>query len=372
MASSATRSPSLRRRSICKLPPILIARIRKALTSLPRSNARCSAFGLVLIAISSAITAAPGQLPKNTVVATIPVGSLAFHGIVSPDSTTLYVSNSGSNTVSVIDSASQTVTFTIPVGTYPSGLAISAYGKTLYVVNTFDDDISLVDTGSKTVTGTVAIGTQPYRIAESPDGKLLYITYNFGIAIVRTANNTVSRRIHLSFREQPFTPIFDPVSTFAYVLSLVNETNVSHDGLLRINTRTENLRKLLWGKLINADGLAFTPDGKKLYFAVWDPTSALVDVFDTRQNKVVHKIPLPAGGDGLPAITPDGKYLYYPVENSVVMIDTATDQVAGNPTNVLSPNAVAIAPNGKYAYAIDPTTPNYPGATVSVIDITSL
>jgi YVTN family beta-propeller protein len=350
----------------------MIARIGRPLTSLHRSNARCYAFGLVLIAISSAITAAPGQLPKNTVLATIPVGKLSESGIVSPDSTTLYVSNSASDTVSVIDTTSQTVTFTIAVGRFPNGLAISTDGKTLYVVNIADDHISLVDTGSKTVTGTVAIGPSPSRIAESPDGTLLYVTYNFGIAIVSTSSNKVSRRIHLGIRSQPLTPIFDPVGTFAYVLSVVFERNVSKDGLLRINTKTENLRKLLGGNLINADGLAFTPSGTKLYFAVWDYTSAFVKVFDPSQNKVVHDIPLPTGtlGAGLPAITPDGKYLYYPVETSVVMIDTTTDLVAGNSINVQYPNAVVIAPNGKYAYAINGTTPNYPGGTVSVIDIT--
>lgn len=229
----------------------MIARIRKALTSLTRSNPQCYAFGLVLIAISSAIPAALGQntLPKNTVVATIPVGKLSENGIVSSDSTTLYVSNSGSNTVSVIDTASQTVTFTIPVGKGPEGLALSADGKTLYVVNTFDDDISLVDTGSNTVTGTVAIGSQPYRIAESPDGTSLYVTYNFGIAIVSTSTNKVSSRIPLGIRNEPLTPIFDPNGTFAYVLSVVSETSVTKDGLLRINTETEGLDKPALGKV---------------------------------------------------------------------------------------------------------------------------
>jgi YVTN family beta-propeller protein len=52
-------------------------------------------------------------LPKNEVVATIPVGSSPEYAVVSPDSKTVYVSNDLSNTISVIDAATNTVSFTI-------------------------------------------------------------------------------------------------------------------------------------------------------------------------------------------------------------------------------------------------------------------
>ena len=44
-----------------------------------------------------------------------------------------YIPNSGSNTVSVIDTATHKVTATVPVGIEPSGVAISPDGSKVYV-----------------------------------------------------------------------------------------------------------------------------------------------------------------------------------------------------------------------------------------------
>ena len=51
----------------------------------------------------------------NTVVATVPVGSFPFGIAITPDGTTAYVVNNGSNTVSVIDTAG-TTTITVQAG----------------------------------------------------------------------------------------------------------------------------------------------------------------------------------------------------------------------------------------------------------------
>ena len=75
------------------------------------------------------------KLPKNTVVATIPVGPQPQGVVVSPNSETVYVANIGSASVSVINAATNTVTFTISVGNTPDGLAITPDGTTLYVAN---------------------------------------------------------------------------------------------------------------------------------------------------------------------------------------------------------------------------------------------
>ena len=54
---------------------------------------------------------------------------------VTPDGTKVYVTNYGSNTVSVIDTATNTVTATVTVGTNPRGVAVSPDGKKVYVAN---------------------------------------------------------------------------------------------------------------------------------------------------------------------------------------------------------------------------------------------
>jgi YVTN family beta-propeller protein len=54
-----------------------------------------------------------------SVVATIPVGSVPLAVAVSPDGKHVYVANSGSNNVSVIDTATNTLEVTVPVGSGP-------------------------------------------------------------------------------------------------------------------------------------------------------------------------------------------------------------------------------------------------------------
>ena len=63
------------------------------------------------------------------------VGSGPYGVAVSPDGTKVYVANDNSNTVSVIDTATNTVTATVPVGSYPSGVAVSPDGTKVYVAN---------------------------------------------------------------------------------------------------------------------------------------------------------------------------------------------------------------------------------------------
>lgn len=55
--------------------------------------------------------------------ATIPVGNYPHAVAVNPDADTIYVTNSGSNTVSAINGRTNTVAATVSVGTQPQGIA---------------------------------------------------------------------------------------------------------------------------------------------------------------------------------------------------------------------------------------------------------
>ena len=59
-------------------------------------------------------------------------------------------------TVSVVDLPSMTVTATISTGLHPTGMAF--YGKYLLVANTYSDSISVIDTATNTVAWTIGLG----------------------------------------------------------------------------------------------------------------------------------------------------------------------------------------------------------------------
>src|SRR4051794_5561600 len=66
-----------------------------------------------------------------------------------------YITNSGSNTVSVIDTTTNTLVGSpITVGGSPIGVAVTPDGSKVYVANNQDGTVSLISTATDTVVGS--------------------------------------------------------------------------------------------------------------------------------------------------------------------------------------------------------------------------
>jgi len=103
----------------------------------------------VLVANRSDNTVSVINTATNTVIATIPVGSLPSEVAVTPGGTRAYVTNEGSGNVSVINVAGNSVITTIPVGTQPFGVAVTLGGTRAYVANFASNTVSVIDTATK-------------------------------------------------------------------------------------------------------------------------------------------------------------------------------------------------------------------------------
>ncbi|RPJ72889.1 MAG: YncE family protein, partial [Alphaproteobacteria bacterium] len=116
-----------------------------------------------------------------------------------------YITNSGNNTVSVIDTATDTVTATVPVGTNPFGVAVSPDGSKVYVANSgsdpsYEGTVSVINTTTNTVTATVNnVGTNPVGVSVVPDGTKVYVansgsdpSYEGTVSVINTTTNTVT------------------------------------------------------------------------------------------------------------------------------------------------------------------------------------
>jgi YVTN family beta-propeller protein len=129
----------------------------------------------------------------NTVITTINVGRVVDGVVVTPDSTTVYVTNEDTNTVSVIDAGTNTVTGTISVGAFPVSAAISPDGARLYVTNESSNTVSVVQTSTNTVIDTIAVGMAPYGVALTPDGTKLYVANRLSnvVSVLNTADDSL-------------------------------------------------------------------------------------------------------------------------------------------------------------------------------------
>jgi YVTN family beta-propeller protein len=312
----------------------------------------------------SSVGVAATRLPKNKVIATVTVGSAPQGIVVTPNTDFVYVANGGSISISEIATATNTVAANIPLSYSPGALAITPDGSTLYVANYYASSVSVIDTGTNTVTATLALTEGPSYLAMSPDGTQVYVLCNYQegsgiIAIIDTATNQVlSTTINVGGFPQSL--VFTADGNKAY------EVNDPASSVTVIDTTTQSISGTLATSQRHAGGLALLPSGTKL-FVTGDST--YVQFLNT-SGIGKKKITLPqSSGYNTPALTPNGLYLYLPIftggSNSVVMIDTKTNQVVGNSITVGSqPYWIAISSNAKRAYVS-----NYADGTVSVIDI---
>lgn len=121
------------------------------------------------------------------------VGNHPSDIIISSDGTKAYVTNTGSNTVSVINTATNSVTTNVPVGDHPSDIAVTPDGTKVYVANWQGNTVSVIDTTTNTVVSTVPVGITPLGVALTPDGTKAYVTNaeSDNISVIDTATNVV-------------------------------------------------------------------------------------------------------------------------------------------------------------------------------------
>src|SRR5579884_202744 len=107
----------------------------------------------------------------------IPVGKSPQDAVITPDEKEIYVSNSVSMSISVIQTTSNTVSDTIPLQKRPIPLAMGPDCRRVYVA-TYPSGIVIIDTGSKKVT-LLPTEAPIQDISISPDGQKLYAAIGF-------------------------------------------------------------------------------------------------------------------------------------------------------------------------------------------------
>jgi uncharacterized repeat protein (TIGR01451 family) len=107
----------------------------------------------------------------NTEVTRIAVGNNPAGIVLTPDGAFAYVVNNQSQNVSVINTATNTEIDVdgnpgngitrIPVGAGAIGVAVTPDGAFVYVANSSSDNVSVINTATNTVTDTVPVGDNP-------------------------------------------------------------------------------------------------------------------------------------------------------------------------------------------------------------------
>ena len=86
-----------------------------------------------------------------------------------------YISNGGSNTVTVLDLVNMRQDRVIAVGAGPSGLAVNPRRNEVYVVNTGSGTVSVINAETNTVAATIRVQRKPYFIDVDTRGERAYV-----------------------------------------------------------------------------------------------------------------------------------------------------------------------------------------------------
>ena len=254
-------------------------------------------------------------------------GQVLVHGMgFSPDHKTIAVVSIGSNAVTFIDTATNRVLKTTYVGRSPHEAFFTPDGREVWVTVRGEDYVAVLDGKTFAETGRIKTPGGPGMTIFSPDGRYGYVCSSFNPELVvfdAHSHQEVARVPQLS----PFCPNIaaspDGEQVW-YTLKDVGKT-------VAINARPpfNTLRVIDTGPITNHVNFADTPRGKFAYVTVGGLNQVLAFRRDTFQK--VATIPVGALPHGVWP-SGDGTRVYVGLENDDAMaaIDTRTNTVIAN------------------------------------------
>lgn len=225
----------------------------------------------------------------------------------------VYTGNQISNTVSVIDPATNTLLGEIILGKPQTniltalykgqalvhGLGYSRSKQMLAVVAIGSNSVTLVSTPDNKVLSTIYIGRAPHEPTFTPDGSQVWVTV----------------------RGEAYVSVIDVAS-----MKEVKQVPVS-DG---------------------PGMVAFTPDGKRAY--VCSSFSPVLDVVDTKTYKVIERVGIPSSFSPNIFMSPDGKLVALTLKDigKVIVVDTKTNKIIKNiPSGAITNHVTFTTLNGR-------------------------
>lgn len=228
-------------------------------------------------------------------VAVIEVGHHPAHVVPDLDGKRVFVTDSESNIVSVVDLNTRKVVKTIATGRYPHGLRLSPDGRELFVANVEDGSVSVIDVATLTEVQPIPVGRSPVQVGFTPDGTRVYVSLRDedAVAVIDRASRQVIARIPVGRR--PIQVYVTPDGRFVYVANQGSDADPDNRVSIIDAERNEVVKTLTVGA--GAHGVAISSDGRFAY--VTNITDDSVSVIDTASQTVVQTIPVGRGPNGI-------------------------------------------------------------------------
>jgi YVTN family beta-propeller protein len=158
---------------------------------------------------------------KHNVIGTVTVGDSPSRIAINSLNGFIYVANSGSNSITIIDPSTQKVVEEVGVGNSPTGLAFRTYYDYLYVANPNSDTVSVIYTPTNRVVATIPVGNGPVNVLVTPtqpESRIFVANYfSYTLSEIDPSTNTVKDTIPLPDCSQPIGLTFNPHDNYIYI-----------------------------------------------------------------------------------------------------------------------------------------------------------
>ncbi|MBW4433259.1 MAG: YncE family protein [Pelatocladus maniniholoensis HA4357-MV3] len=257
--------------------------------------------------------------PRPNVLSPLYRGELNVHGLgFSPDHRTLAVISTGSNAVTLIDTATNAIKGTIYVGRSPHEGFFTPNGEELWVAVRGEDYISVINPKTLKEIRQVKVANGPGMIMFSSDGSRAYICSSFTpeLNVINTRSYQIEKRI----------PVISPFSPNIAITPDDSEVWFTHKDVGKVSildTQTLKIKTVLdTGSITNHVNFVDNSQGKFAYVTV----GGLNQVKVYQRDPILRMVTTIPVGELPHGIWPsgDGTRIYVGLENgdAVDVIDT--------------------------------------------------
>ncbi len=269
-------------------------------------------------------------------------GQLLVHGLgFAPDGKTLAVVSIGSNSVTFIDTATNAVKATTYVGRSPHEAFFTPDGRELWVTIRGEDYISVLDTITFKETKRIRVPAGPGMQIFSPDGAYGYVCSSFTAETVaiRLADHQIVGRIK---QDSPFCPNIAASPDGKQVWLTLKD--IGRVMIFDARAPFGIIRTIDTGPLTNHVNFARTAAGTFAYVTIGGLN--VVKVFRTDTFAQTATIPVGKLPHGLWP-SGDGSRIYIGLENAdrVAVLDTARNRIVAEIPVGQAPQAIVYVPN---------------------------
>lgn len=190
----------------------------------------------------------------------------------------VYAAEQFSNTVSVVDPASNTLLGVIRLGdpqpgnfsplyrgqVLVHGMGFSPDRKTIAVVSIGSNSVTFIDTATNGVKHTTYVGRSPHEAFFTPDGKEVWVTVRGEDYVAVLDGTTYEEKTRIKLPNGPGMQIFSPDGTYGYVCSsFTPETDVIRVADHQVVGRVKQDSPF-------CPNIAASPDGRQVWFTLKD------------------------------------------------------------------------------------------------------